>query len=109
MLALSVLIFQDVTDGGTQGGDILIDILKFGITPVIVVVLLLSKRLWTAGAYDAQVQRATTAESRADRNEAKVDEMVKMFREEVTPALVQATTTNVEAQRLMQRLADRLV
>lgn len=85
--------------------------LAAGVTPVLVVALLLSRKLWTDGAYQAMVDRAQAAETRAeterlraDRNEAKVDELVGLFRTDYVPALTMATSTIREAQRINDRL-----
>lgn len=81
--------------------------LRVGITPLMVLVLVFSGKWPTPQAYGAAIKRAEDAEARADKNEGKVDAMVEMFRKEVTPTLVTATTTIAEAQRLLQKIADR--
>lgn len=108
MLASLSALLAVAGDTGTSGLDAGWDLaLRVGITPLMVLVLVFSGKWPTPQAYAAAIKRAEDAEARADKNEGKVDVMVEMFRKEVTPTLVTATSTIADAQRLLQKIADR--
>lgn len=108
---LFALVLAAAAAGGSTGGGVdVTELLKYGVTPVVVVTLMLTRlllvgpliekerenerKLWQV-AVDQASARATAAEERAAKAEASVERLHQANEDKVLPALFAAT----QAQR----------